>query len=138
MPQRYLLTESPTQLQLLLLCHAIAAALLWYYVDPDWMALLAVALVCLLALRDCAALRRQRGEVLGIDGARSLISLEKRGQPYFYVKYKVYACRWFAILKLVDKHKPRTLILNFDSVNSPQIYRQLRRTLLALESSRAA
>ena len=138
MSQHFLLTESVLQIQLLVLCHLIGAILLLYFLDPVWMGLLAVVLVALLTQRDCAALRRQHGEILSIDEARSLISLGDREQPYFYAKYKVYACRWFAILKLVDKHQPRTLILNFDSVDNPQNYRKLRRALLALESSRAA
>ena len=136
--QRYRLTESRLQIQLLWTSHLVGAVLLWRYVDPGWMAWLAALLAALLAQRDCAALRRRRGEVLSIDEARLLIGLEGRGQPYFYPKYKVYACRWFAILKLVDKHQPRTLILNFDSVDNPQTYRQLRHALQALESSRAA
>ncbi len=138
MPQRYLLSESRTQILLLLSCHALAAAMLWYYLEPAWIGLAAAVLAGLLALRDCTALRRQQGEVLSIDEARSLVGLEKRGQPYFYTKYKVYACRWFAILKLVDNDQPRTLILSFDSVNNPQTYRRLRHALLALEPSRAA
>ncbi len=137
-PHRYRLTESPTQVHLLLLAHAIASLLLWYHVDPGWMGLTSVTLVGLLAIRDCAAVRRQNGEILSIDEARALISLEGSEQPYFYAKYKVYACRWFAILKLVDQHQPRTLILNFDSVENAQDYRRLRHTLLALEPCRAA
>ena len=138
MPQKFRLTESPTQIHLLLLAHAAAAILLWFNLAPLWAGSSAVALICLLTLRDRALLRRQRGEVLVVDAARSLISLESTGQPYFYAKYKVYACRWFAILKLEDQHRPRTLILNFDSVDNPQDYRQLRRALLTLEPCRAA
>lgn len=138
MAQRYRLTESRLQIRLLVLCHVTGAALLFFYLDPGWIGLLAASLAVLLLLRDRSALRSWQGEVLSIDESQALIGLGDHGQPYFYAKYKVYACRWFAILKLVDKHRPRTLILSFDSVENPKNYRRLRHALLALESSRAA
>ncbi len=135
---RYPLTTSPTQLRGLSGAYLAGALLLWFYVEPGWFGCAALLLVGLLAWRDFAGLMRLRGCALRLDERGGVVALERRGQPYFYAKYKVYACRWFAILRLIDTEQPRTLILNFDSVTDPQRYRRLRRSLRALEASRAA
>ena len=138
MAHKFVLKPSSTQSLLLCASHALLALLLWIYLEPRWFAALSVLLLLLLCLRDLQSLRGRAGELLSVDSAAGRIGLESRGQPYFYCKYKVYACRWFAILKLMDKQQPRTLILNPDRLDHPQNYRSLRISLLALEPDRAA
>jgi L-cysteine desulfidase len=75
---------------------------------------------------------------LRVDTARQAVVLQLAGQPYFYSKYKVYQTRWFAILKLVDQHTDRTLILNSDCFQSVECYRRLRFDLRQLERSNVA
>ncbi|TNF89862.1 MAG: hypothetical protein EP300_04455 [Gammaproteobacteria bacterium] len=100
--------------------------------------LAAVSLIALLAWREAGRMLRQGTASLMLDASRASIALEQGGQPYFYVKYKVYATRWFAILKLIDKRKTRTLILHPERFDSIQSYRQLRFALTRLEQSNAA
>lgn len=94
--------------------------------------------VGLLALRENRRLLRQGEVSLILNPGNATIELEQGGQPYFFSKYKVYATRWFAILKLIDKQNSRTLILNPDSFNSKRTYRQLRFVLQTMSRSDAA
>ena len=125
------------QLQLTLAGHALIAIAIGSYVEPVALGAGGMLLVGLLALYET---RRQLDPgiiYLKFDPAASSIELEQRGQPYFYGKYKVYATRWFAILKLIDKQKTRTLILNPDRCNSIQSYRQLRHALQQIDQADA-
>ena len=132
------LQRSSTQIRLSIIAHATAALALLIYLEPAWLACLSALLVALLALHDYRAVSRLQGSVLSLDPAGAAIGFGSCAQPYFYTKYKVYACRWFAILKLIDERQPRTLILNYDSVDNPGSYRQLRHALLVMEPSHAA
>jgi len=118
--------------------HGLIAVAIAVYVEPVTMMLGGLALVGLLALRESGQLMRQDIIGLKLNPNQNSIELEQDGQPYFYGKYKVYATRWFAILKLIDKRKTRTLILNPDRCNSIQSYRQLRYALQQMEQADAA
>jgi len=132
--QKYFeIRPSATQLVLLLLGHGLAGLVLAIYIEPAPMMLSAVVLTGLLALRESRQLMRQGYARLKPDPRGESIEFEQAGQPYFYCKYKVYATRWFAILRLIDKHENRTLILNPDRFDSIQSYRQLRYLLLSME-----
>lgn len=93
----------------------------------------ALAAVCLLAVYESRCLIQQDIIKLGLDPGAKLIEFKQGKQPYIYSKYKVYQTRWFAILKLVDTDKTRTLILNPDCFKSLQIYQQLRYQLRKME-----
>ncbi len=111
---------------------------IWAYLEPGWMTSTSVALVGLLALRESRQFLEREIINLEIDGPDSPVAVEQRGQSHFYVKYKVYATRWFAILKLIDNRNTRTLILNSDRFNSIQTYRQLRLVLQTMDRTDAA
>jgi len=117
--------------------HALVAMAILVYVEPTWLMLTGLALVGLLAQREVSQLQRFGTVTLKLDPGAGSIELEQGGQPHIYFKYKVYATRWFAILKLVDKQKNRTLILNPDRFDSIQSYRQLRFALCNLEQHSA-
>jgi hypothetical protein len=102
--EHYEIRPSPTQRNILLSSHGLAAAAIYFYLEP----------------------------------AALMLPARQGKQPYFYTKYKVYQTRWFAILKLVDTDKSRTLILNSDCFNSIQAYQQLRYQLCKMERTGAA
>lgn len=129
---------SSTQLRLALAAHGLIALAIAAYVEPIAMKVAALVLVALLALRESMRLLRQGTVNLKFGSDESSIELNEGGQPYFFSKYKVYATRWFAILKLIDKHETRTLILNPDRFDSIQSYRRLRYTLQAMGSADVA
>ena len=133
MQQYYRIHPSRKLIALAAGVHLLIAAMLAAYTDPWPLKLAAVALVLLLGLREVTRLGRQPGISLRFDPVEDSILLEQRGQPHFHAKYKVYATRWFAILRLIDKHQNRTLILNPDRFDSIQSYRQLRYVLLSME-----
>jgi hypothetical protein len=98
----------------------------------------ALAVICLLAIGESRGLI-QRGKIkLHLDPDNKSIEYKQGEQPYFYRKYKVHQTRWFAILKLVDIDKSRTLILNPDCFNSLQAYQQLRYQLRKMEPADVA
>ena len=98
----------------------------------------ALAAVCLLAVYQSRCLIQQEIIKLGLDPGSKLIEFKQGKQPYIYSKYKVYQTRWFAILKLVDTDKTRTLILNPDCFKSLEKYQQLRYQLRKMEQAGAA
>jgi len=98
----------------------------------------AMAAVCLLAIYESRCLIQQEIIKLGLDPDAKSIEFKQGEQPYIYSKYKVYQTRWFAILKLVDTDKTRTLILNPDCFKSLEIYQQLRYQLRKMEHAGAA
>ena len=135
MAQTFALKPSSKQFRLLLCAQLAAGLLLWVYVEPAWIAVLLILLLPLILLRDMS---RPQDRFLSVDADAGQIAVKSRGQPYFYSKYKVYACRWFAILKLIDQRQPRTLILNPDRFDNPQNYHAVRVALLSLDTNRAA
>jgi hypothetical protein len=94
--------------------------------------------VGVLAIYESRCLIQQEIIKLRLDSGDRSIEFRQGKQPYFYTKYKVYQTRWFAILKLVDTDKSRTLILNSDCFNSIQAYQQLRYQLCKMERTGAA
>lgn len=138
MQQRFEIHPSNSQLRLTLAGHALIAMAINSYVEPMALGIGGILLVGLLALHET---RRQLNPgiiYLKFNPSAFSIELEQHGQPYFFDKYKVYATRWFAILKLIDKQKTRTLILNPDRCNSIQSYRQLRYALQQIDQADAA
>lgn len=138
MQKYYDIRPSPAQHNFLLVSHALTAAAIYFYLEPTLLMLAALAAVCLLAIHESRCLI-QRGNIkLRLDPKAKSIEFRQGEQPYFYRKYKVHQTRWFAILKLVEANKSRTLILNSDCFNSLQDYQQLRFQLRQMEQTDAA
>ena len=138
MHEYYEIKPSRSQLVLLLLVHGLVAVAIIFYQQPGLFKLSALALVLLLAVHESRSLMRQGIIKLRFDSRGASIELEQGGQPYFYCKNKVYQTRWFAILKLINEQKSRTLILIPDRFNSIQSYRSLRYRLCQGEHLDAA
>jgi len=134
----YEIRPSAAQRNFLLSSHGLAAAAIYFYLEPATLMLPALAAVSLLAIYESRCLIQQEIIKLRLDPADKSIELEQGQQPYFYSKYKVYQTRWFAILKLLDADKSRTLILNSDCFDSLQAYQQLRYQLRKMEQADAA
>jgi hypothetical protein len=134
----YEIRPSAAQRNFLLTGHGLAAVAIYFYLEPALLMLAALAAVCLLAIYESRCLIQQEIIKLRIDPGDKSIEFRQGKQPYFYTKYKVYQTRWFAILKLVNANKSRTLILNSDCFNSVQAYRQLRYQLRKMEHAGAA
>ena len=99
---------------------------IYFYLEPALLMLSAMAAGCLLAVYESRCLIQQEIIKLGLDPDGKLIEFQQGEQPYIYSKYKVYQTRWFAILKLFDTEKTRTLILNPDCFKSLETYQRLR------------
>ncbi|MDH3634817.1 MAG: hypothetical protein OES20_08940 [Gammaproteobacteria bacterium] len=138
MQEYYEIKPSKSQLALLLVVHGLVAVAIIFFQQPGLLKLSALALVLLLAVHGSRSLVRQEIIKLRFDSRGASIELEQGGQPYFYRKNKVYQTRWFAILKLINEQKSRTLILIPDRFNSIQSYRSLRYRLCQREQSDAA
>ena len=138
MQKQFEIQPSKSQLALLLAGHGMVAASIFYYLEPGLLKLSTLALVLLLALTESRYLIRQQIIKLRLDSKHAVIELEQDGQPYFYSKNKVYQTRWFAILKLINEQKSRTLILNPDRFKSIHIYRQMRYLLRKMEQHNVA
>jgi len=135
--QHFEIHASPGWLGLTIAVHVLIALAIAVYVEPTAMMLGGLLAVGLLAERECRSLLQQRTITLTVNPHSATIGLQQGGQPYFFVKYKVYATRWFAILKLMDKRNTRTLILIPDRFNSIQSYRRLRLALQTMDRSDA-
>ena len=138
MQKYYEIQPSKSQLVCLLVIHGLVAVTIIFYMQPGLLKLSTLALVLLLAVTESRYLIRQEIIKLRLDSKTETIELEQDGQPYFYYKNKVYQTRWFAILKLVNEQKSRTLILNPDRFNSIQSYRQMRYLLRKMEQRNVA
>jgi hypothetical protein len=134
----YEIRPSAAQRNFLLTSHGLAAAAIYFYLEPALLMLPALAAVGLLAIYESRCLIQQEIIKLRLDPGDKSIEFRQGKQPYFYSKYKVYQTRWFAILKLVNEDKSRTLILNPDCFNSLQAYQQLRYQLRKMEHAGAA
>jgi hypothetical protein len=132
------LNVSRSQRILLLAAHSTAAATIYFCVTPDLLKWAGIAGLAVSVLIEYRRLIRQGNLLLRVDPGREIIELRQAGQPYFYSKYKVYQTRWFAILKLIDKQKQRTLILNPDCFRSLECYRRCRYDLRRPGDSDAA
>lgn len=125
----------PSRLQLgqQLALLTLAAAIALVYVESLLLQSIYLSAILLLAVGEIQSMRRARPMQLRLNQSTVSLALGQGDQPYFYIKYKVYRTRWFAILKLIDRHKNRTLILYSDSFNSPQAYLDCRFLLGQLE-----
>ena len=126
MQEYYRIHPSRVLFGLSLAAHGLIALAISVYVDSNPLKYGGMALVLLFAWRECAGWIRQRSFSLGFDPHSQSITLVRAGQPYFQGKYKVYPNRWFAILKLIDKPKNRTLILHRLRFDTDRSYRHLR------------
>ncbi len=138
MQEYYEIKPSKSQLAFLLVGHGLVAVAIIFYQPSGLLKLGALALVALLAVHESRCLIRQEIIKLRFDSSAASVELEQGGQPYFYSKNKVYATRWFAILKLINERNSRTLILNPDRFNSIHCYRSLRYRLCHREHLDAA
>ncbi len=138
MQKHYEIRPSKSQLVFLLTGHGLVAIVIIFYLQPGLLQLGSLALVLLLAVTESRYLIRQDIIKLRLDPKGEAVEFEQGGQPYFYSKNKVYQTRWFAILKLVDEHQSRTLILNPDRFKSIQCYRQMRYLLRQMEQRNVA
>ena len=138
MQEYFEIHPSRTQLVLLIAAHGLLLFAVAAYVESGPLKLMAMLLLGLLGWREASLLARQQPLLLHCNPRTANIALQCGSQPYFFAKYKVYATRWFAILKLVDKDNYRTLILNPDRFDSADSYHRLRYLLRRLEQSRAA
>ncbi len=138
MQQYFEIRPSTAQCIFLLGIHGLAAATIYFYLEPTLLMLASMAAICLLAIYEYRCLIQQEIIKLRFDPRGKSIEFKQGEQPYFYSKYKVHETRWFAILKLVDIDKPRTLILNPDCFNSLQAYQQLRYQLRKMEPAGVA
>ena len=120
---------SSAQLIFIVTSHGLAAGGIYFYLQPTLLMVACLALSGLLAIDESRSLIRREIITLRVHQRDASIGLEQGGQPYFYSKYKVYQTRWFAILKLIDEHESRTLILNPDCFNSTRSYQRLRYSL---------
>ncbi len=133
MQQHFDIYPSKVQTGLTLGAHGLVGLAIAVYIEPAIMMLGGLLLAGLLAIHETRQLLRQGTVSLKINPHKATIELKQEGQPYFFCKYKVYATRWFAILKLIDNQNTRTLILNPDRFNSIQSYRQLRYALQTMD-----
>lgn len=138
MQHYYELVISRTQLLINLAAHFIGAATIFFFMAPMLLKWSGIAAMALSAHSGYRHLIQHDIIRLRVDPARQMIELQQAGQPYFYRKYKVYQTRWFAILRLIDQHTDRTIILNSDCFQSVEYYRRLRFDLRRLERDDAA
>jgi hypothetical protein len=138
MQQHFEIHPSTRQASLLFGAHCVLALLLLAYVEQPLLRFCAAVLVMLIGWREYRLAARQGVILLHCDPRAARIALQQDGQPYFYCKYKVYATRWFAILRLDDKRNSRTLILNSECFDSEHSYRRLRYLLAQMELTSAA
>lgn len=138
MQEYFEIHPSRAQLGLLIGGHGLLLCALAVYVEPLTMKLGAILLTGLLGWRESQRLRLAEKRLLHCNPRTAEIALQCGEQPYIYFKYKVYATRWFAILKLLDNDDCRTLILTPDRFDSVRDYHRLRFLLRRLEQARVA
>ena len=133
MQEHFELHPSRTQLLVLLTGHALVALVIAVYFEAGIISFSALLLTALLALQESRHMLGQDRLLLSFDPRNAEFLLKHCGQSHFFTKYKVYANRWFAILKLVNNDQSRILILNLDRFESAHAYRNLRYLLLRTE-----
>jgi len=120
------LTRSPTELHAIYALLGLAGLIAFGYLQPGTVRNIYLLALALLAIGETRCYRSSRVEYLCIDGARCGIVADTAGQPYFANKYKVYRTRWFAILRLWNRHHSRTEMLFPDRFESPGAYQDCR------------
>jgi len=136
--ETYEIRPSTSQLILLLASYALTGMVIFFYIEPTWFKFNALALMVLLVIYESKRLIQQGIIIIRLHRRDESIELNYDGQSYFFNKNKVYQTRWFAILKLMNEHNTRILILNPDRFKSIEIYRRLRFYLRKLESADVA
>ena len=126
MREIFIIGPSRRQRRALLAVYLAAALAAAACVEPRAFAVLLALLLALVGWRESRRLEARTPLALDIRAGRAGIGLEQGGQSYFFAKYKVYACRWFAILSLVNGCHHRTLILNPDCFHRVEDYRRFR------------
>ena len=113
----------------------VAALVALVYLNPGLVQSIYLLAIAMLGIGEYRCASQMRVEYLILDRDRCGTASDPSQQPYFYYKYKVYPCRWFAILKLYDRHINRTEILFPDRFKSLQAYQQCRYLLTRLHDS---
>jgi hypothetical protein len=118
--------SSTSQSVFLVSSYAVTLLIALIYIDSALSLALMTGLLLLLAMVEFRNWRRQQPVILSLNPGRDSIELEQAGKAQIYEKYKVYTCRWFAILQLIDNHKNRNLLLNSDRFISTGAYQDFR------------
>lgn len=113
----------------------LAAILALIYLNPGMLQTIYLLAIVLLAVGEGRVSRGKEHPCLVFEHGRCGWVTTAGQQPYFSSKNKVYRCRWFAILKLYDRHKSRTEILFPDRFKSIQAYQECRFLLSRMQDS---
>ena len=138
MGQIYLIHASRLEAGLYLGLSIASALVLAAYIELDLYGVSAVVLLLLFGAQRYLALTREPELRLQLFGGSGQVALQQCGQTHFYMKYKVYPTRWFAILKLIDSGYSRTLFLNPARFDSDADWRNCRREIARLEAMHVA
>lgn len=126
MIETFQIKTSTSQAVFLVSIYALTLAVGLIYIDSVLSLSLLSGLVLLLAMVEIRNWLQQQTVTLSLNPGRDSIGLEQAGKAQIYDKYKVYTCRWFAILQLVDNRKHRSLLLNSDRFISTGAYQDFR------------
>ena len=126
MIETFQVNTSASQSVFLVSSYALTLLVALIYIDSVLSLWLLSGLVFLLAMVELRHWRKQQSVTLSLNPARDSIELEQAGKAQIYEKYKVYTCRWFAILQLLDYRKNRSLLLNSDRFISTGAYQDFR------------
>lgn len=126
MIETFQIKTSTSQAVFLVSIYALTLAVGLIYIDSVLSLSLLSGLVLLLAMVEIRNWLQQQTVTLSLNPGRDSIGLEQAGEAQIYDKYKVYTCRWFAILQLVDNRKHRSLLLNSDRFISTGAYQDFR------------
>ena len=134
--QKYFeLRPSQTELTLVYAILLLTAVFTLIYLEHGIVQSIFLLAIVLLGFNEWQVLRRSQKQYLVVDDRLCGVTTVQGEQPYFSSKNKVYRCRWFAILKLFDRHKNRTEILFPDRFKSLQAYQECRFLLNRLQDS---
>ncbi|TDJ29825.1 MAG: hypothetical protein E2O57_02345 [Gammaproteobacteria bacterium] len=126
MIETFQIKSSTSQAVFLVSIYALTLVVGLIYIDSVLSLSILSGLVLLLAIIEFRNWLQQQTVTLSLNPGRDSIGLEQAGKAQIYDKYKVYTCRWFAILQLVDNRKHRSLLLNSDRFISTGAYQDFR------------
>lgn len=126
MIETFQIKPSTSQSVFLVSIYAVTLLVALIYIDSLLSLSLLSGLVLLLAIVELRNWLKRQALTLTLNPGRDSIELEQAGKAQIYEKYKVYTCRWFAILQLIDNHKNRNLLLNSDRFISTGAYQDFR------------
>jgi len=124
--ETFQIKSSTSQSVFLVSIYALTLVVGLIYIDSVLSLSILSGLVLLLAIIEFRNWLQQQTVTLSLNPGRDSIGLEQAGKAQIYDKYKVYTCRWFAILQLVDNRKHRSLLLNSDRFISTGAYQDFR------------